>query len=110
MSCSGGARAVLLFSPHHGSEGTQHKVCFSAQLVQTDIVLPRACALLQVQRCAVCIGGPVLPGAPPLMSLLDVSKQLLGDTNWIRVWLVRRASFVFYGCSIGVVSFVLFHY
>ena len=31
----------------------------------------------------------MLPGAPPLMSLLDVSKQLLGDTNWIRVWLVR---------------------
>ena len=81
-------RSVLIFTPHHGSEGTQRKVCFSAVVVQTGLQLQQACALFLVQRCAVCIGGSVLPGSPPLMSLFDVSKQLLGDANWIRIWLV----------------------
>ena len=80
---------MLLFSPYHGSEGMQYKVCFTASVVQTGLQLQQACALFRVQRCAVCIGGSVAPGAPPLMSLLDVSKQLLGDTNWIRIWHVR---------------------
>lgn len=79
---------VILFTPHHGSEGTEHKVCFAAFVAQTGLELPQACALFRVQRCAVCIGGSVLPGSPPLLSMFDVSKQLLGDTNWIRIWLV----------------------
>jgi hypothetical protein len=79
---------VILFTPHHGSEGTQHKVCFAASVAQTGMELPQACALFRVQRCAVCIGGSIFPGSPPLMSMFDVSKQLLGDTNWIRIWQV----------------------
>jgi hypothetical protein len=79
---------VVQFLPYHGSEGSQHQVCFSASVAQTGFRLQTACALFRVQRCAVCIGGSVVPGAPPLTSLLDVSKQLLGDENWIRIWLV----------------------
>ena len=79
---------MLLFSPYHGSEGMQYKVCFSAVVARTGLELQQACALLLVQRCAVCIGGSVVAGASPLLTLLDVSKQLLGDTNWIRIWLV----------------------
>ncbi len=64
-------------------------MCFKAVVVQTRLELPQACAVLQVQRCAVCIGGSLVVGSPPLMSLLDVSKQLIGDSNWIRVWMVQ---------------------
>ena len=71
---------MLLFLPYHGSEGKEYHVCFMAVVVQTRLELPRACAVLQVQRCAVCMGGS---------SMLDVSKQLIGDSNWIRVWMVQ---------------------
>jgi hypothetical protein len=86
--CRFNGRAELLFLPHHGTEGKEYKVCFTAVVVQTGLQLPQACALFQVQRCAVCIGGSLLSGSPPLMSALDVSKQLIGDSNWIRIWLV----------------------
>jgi hypothetical protein len=80
---------VLLFLPYHGSEGKEYHVCFKAVVVQTRLELPQACVVLQVQRCAVCMGGSLVAGSPPLMSMLDVSKQLIGDSNWIRVWMVQ---------------------
>jgi len=64
-----------------GAEGSVHSVCFRAVEVNGAAQLADACIQFSVQRCMYCAGASE--------TLESVTRDLLGDSNWLRLWAVN---------------------